>query len=247
MDTLFWIQSSPNITVAHTTKRYFNKYLCKLVVYAPAGRLIEGTAPIGNGLEYRRSIIKNVNYGGSWWAQHTDRQTQLLEDADVDFLEFLRTVKSNKLLNVKMRIEEPLIQIYGNNEETLKDLVGNHFSPTWARKYIESISVPANAEAVQLLESGAIIRRTENGYRYKVMIKDGRYDAELKESIRQYLQGVGIDAVYMPKGFEDQLLKGSFIWSGYFYTNDLGILSFLGIIRPGMVTNFHELVVAPHK
>lgn len=247
MDTLFWIQSSPNIRIEHTSKKYYNKYLCKLVVYAPAGRLIESKDPITEGIEYRRTISRNYNYGGSWWAAHHDRQIQQLDKADAGFLEFLRSARQSNLLDIKLRIEEPLIQIYGKDEDTLKDLVSNHFQPNWARQYIESISVPANEEAAELLQSGAILRKTENGFRYKVMVKDGHYGVETKESIRQYLNGVGFENAYMPKGFNDQLLKGSYIWSGYFYVNDLGILSFLELIRPGMITNFHELVVQPHK
>ncbi len=247
MDTLFWIQCSPNIRVEHTSKKYFNKYLCKLVVYAPAGRLIESKEPIANGINYRKQIVRSVNHGGSWWASHHDRQEAMLDQADVEFLEFLRSARQTKLLGIKLRIEEPLIQIYCNNEDTLKELVSQHFWPKWQRKYIESVSAPATAEAADLLNTGAIIRKTENGFRYKVLVKDGHYGAATKESIRQYLQGVGLDNAYMPKGFEKQLLKGNYIWSGYFYINDTSLLSFLELIRPGTVTNFHELVVQPHK
>ena len=247
MNIVFWTQLSPNIKVDHTLKKYYGKYLCKLVVYAPAGRLIESKDPIANGILTRQTLLRNVNYGGSWWAQHTDQQTRYLDDADAEFLEFLRTTRGDKLLNVKMRIEEPLIQIYTETEDDLQQLVLENFSKKWARKYIESVSIPASDTAKTHLNSGAIIRKKDNGYRYKVMVKDGRYTAEIKESIRQYLNNVGIETVYLPKGFDDQLLKGSFIWSAYFYVNDLGILSFLELINPGMITNFHELVVVPHK
>lgn len=249
MDISFWTQSSPNIRIEHTTKQYYNQYLCKLVVYAPAGRCIEGKGTISDAIDYRYTICQNVNsnYGGPWWSSHVDRQVQLLSGADIEFLEFLRTARRDKLLNTKFRIEEPLIQIYGKDEDTLKELVSKHFRPVWAREYIESISVPSSNESAQILQSGAIIRRNSNGYRYKVLVKDGHYPLTVKESIRQYLQGLGHENVHVPKGLEDQLLKGSFIWSGYFYVNDPGILSFLQLISPGMVTNFHELVIRPHK
>lgn len=243
MDTLFWIQCSPNVRIEHTSKKFFNKYLCKLVLYAPAGRLIESKDSIVNGLEYRRTIRRDYNYGGSWY----NRQDQQLDNADADFLEFLRFARQTKLLGVKFRIEEPLIQVYCDTEDSLKEFVETHFQPNWQRKYIEAISVPANKEAAELLNTGVILRKTENGFRYKVMVKDGHYGIETKESIRQYLQGVGLDNAYMPRGFEEQLLKGQYLWSGYFYVNDIGLLSFLELIRPGMITNFHELVVQPHK
>lgn len=248
MDTSFWIQYNPNITVDHTPKKYFGKYLYKLVVYAPGGRLIDQKESVPEALVHRRSVHKNFNYGGSWGV--TDIMTQALRqlnEADIDFLTSLKELRKDRSWNVKIRIEEPMMQIYCNDEDRLKDIVNNHFHWTW-KKYVRSISGPRDAEAAEILNSGAIIKKSDLGYRYKVILRDGSYGTEVKNSVLNYLVGLGPEQIHIPQSCFNQLQKSSsFIWNTYFYTNDEHVISFLGIISPGMVSNYHELVVLPNK
>ena len=68
MDTSFWIQCNPKITVEHTAKKYFGEYLHKMVLYVPAGRLIHTKNDIVQELAYRKSY----NPGGSWWIKRNE-------------------------------------------------------------------------------------------------------------------------------------------------------------------------------
>ena len=116
MDINYWVQCNPKLTIEHTTKKYFGKYLYKLVLYAPASRLIHSKGSIEQDLQYRR----NFNHGGSWrYKNFTNRA----DNANVGFLEKMRDVKHDKNLNIKLRAEEPRIQIYANNEQDLKDII----------------------------------------------------------------------------------------------------------------------------
>ena len=150
MDTSFWIQFNPKITVDHTVKKYFGKYLYRLVVYAPAGRLIESKTSIADALAHRLSITKTVNYGGYWgnngyWAS----RNKDIDNADIDFLERIRDIKHDKPAGIKMRVEEPRIQIYADTETALQNVVNQYFHSNDYR-YIESVGGPADdaAEAV---------------------------------------------------------------------------------------------------
>lgn len=245
MDTGFWINYSPRIKVDHTLKKYFGKYLYKLVVYAPAGRLIDAKGSLEDALTSRESATKHINYGGFWgYSARLDRE---LKEADIEFISKLRDIRLDRSLGLKIRVEEPRLQIYAATETQLQDLVSKHFDRTH-RKYVESISGPADESAEQILNSGAIIRKTDVGYRYKVILRDGKYDTQVKQSVLQYLTNLGPEQVCISKGNFDMLQKSSgYIWNTTFLINDPDILSFVHIICPGMVANIHELVVLPHK
>lgn len=238
MDTSFWIRCNPKITVEHTTKKYYGKYLYKIIVYCPAGRLIDNKGPMADELEHRIDMFKHIAQSG-WWGQ---RQNRDLANANVELLDVLRTIRRNPN-GIKLRVEEPRIQIYANSEDELVDLVTNKLQSFVTN--IEEISGPATDEAAEILNSGAIIRKTHNGYTHKVILRDGRYGPEIKEAILQYLDNLNIEMVNMSKSCRSMLSKSSsYIWNCYFYTNDPSIAMFLNLIQPGLVSNIHELVVA---
>jgi len=245
MDTSSWIQYNPKISITHTTKKFFGKYLYKLVVYCPAGRLID-TKPsqsIDSAYEHRKLILKNVNHGG-WWGHRYNKD---IDNADLGFLNLMRDIRHNRTLGVKLRVEEPRVQIYAETDEQLHDLVNNHFDIAHSI-YVESVSGPEDAVAESILNSGAIIRKTDLGYKYKVILRDGKYDTQIKESLLNYLNNLGPEDVKLPKtGIEMLQKSSSFIWNLYFLTNDPSVTTFLNLISPGIVSNIHELVVLEHK
>lgn len=241
MDILFWTQSNPKIKVDHTTKKYFNRYLYKLVVYAPGGRLVDTRGDLDTALEHRRQLTRHVNVG--YWGYRHNKE---LEKADIEFLSVLRDIRRDRSLNVKLRVEEPHVQIYAAEEATLINLVKQRFSNY--SHYLELVTAPADDEAEAVLNSGAIIRKKDVGYTYKVILRDGRYDANTKLNLLTYLKGCGVEQVGVSPTCEDMLSKSSsFIWNCYFHTNDLAILTFINLISPGIVSNYHELVVLAHK
>ena len=238
MDISTWTRFSPKITVEYTTKKYYGKYLYKIIMYAPAGRIIDGkNSDLAKALEHRNYIANHIKY--SWGAgsnYHRD-----LDKADVQFLQTLRHIKKN-VAGIKMRIEEPRVQIYAATEDELVNLVLDHLQPF--RKYLETVSGPENTECAEILDSGAILRKKNIGYTHKVLIRDGRYNPESKASILNYLESLGTNLIKVPQSGLDMLTKKSeYIWNLYFYTNDPSVLTFLNLIHPGLVLNCHELVV----
>lgn len=238
MDTSFWIRCNSKITVDHTVKKYYGRYLYKIVLYCPAGRLIDGKGRMTDLLEHRRSVYKHINQSG-WWGA---RQNRDLDNADIFLLDVMRTIRKNSA-GIKLRVEEPRIQIYANSEDELVNLVLDHLQPFV--KHIEAISGPANDTDAELLNSGAIIRKTDNGYSHKVILRDGRYGAEVKEAILNYLETLQVEVVGIPASCRAMFEKTtSYVWNCYFYTNDPSVTTFLNLIQPGIVSNCHELVVS---
>jgi len=212
-------------------------------VYAPAGRLIDSKDSIDRALEHRRLMTKSVNHGG-WWG---GRYNKDLEKADIEFLSKLKEIRHDRDLGLKLRVEEPRIQIYANSVDKLEQLVTNYFDSSW-NIFVESVSGPADAIAESVLNSGAIIRKTDVGYRYKIIIRDGRYSPEVKTSLLNYLDNVGTENIKLSPSGRQALEKNSvYIWNMYLYTNDPSIVDFLTIICPGIVSNCHELVVVSDK
>ena len=242
MDISKWIRFNPKLTVEHTTKKYFGKYLYKIVVYCPAGRLIDSKDPMDKALEHRRSVTKHINQSGWWGARHH----RDLDHANVALLDVLRDIRQNRTLGVKLRVEEPRIQIYATSESDLINLADTQLKLYGSN--IESIAGPANDAAAEVLNSGAIIRKKDTGFRYKVIFRDGRYTHEIKMLILNYLGSLEAGTVKVPVSAIEMLEKSTgFIWNLYIYTNDPSITTFLNLISPGIVLNCHELVVMPHK
>jgi hypothetical protein len=194
-----------------------------------------------SALEHRKMVSKQINYGG-YWGQRNNKD---LDQADVAFLDTMRGIRQNSA-GIKLRVEEPRIQVYAATEAELINLTNTHFGQF--KHYIESFSGPGDADAEAILNSGAIIRKVDIGYRYKVILRDGRYDQEVKQQLLQYLNNLGTDNVRVSKTGLDMLAKPtSYVWNLYLYVNDLSITTFINLISPGIVSNSHELVIASHK
>lgn len=237
MDISKWIQFNPKLTVEHTTKKYFGKFLYKIVVFCPAGRLIDSKDPMDTALEHRKMVNKNFNYGGYWGNRHN----RDLDQADIALLETMRGIRKNPA-GVKLRVEEPRIQIYANSEEELLEIANTQLLAFSSA--IESIAGPADKAAEEALNSGAIIRKKDIGYRYKIIIRDGRYSVEDKNALYNYLTNLGPETVKVsPTGFGMLQKSTGFIWNLYLYTNDSSIITFLNLMHPGVVLNCHELIV----
>jgi hypothetical protein len=217
MDILFWTQLNPEIRLEHTTKRYFQKYLYRLVLYAPG---------------YRRELLKNSSgYQRIGYVR--------LSEIDVEFLETLKSIREN-FPEVKFRIDDPDIQIYASNSYVL-ELIASRLR-THEQKYIKAITYPENQNLVDILNSGAILVKKKNNYTHKVMIKDGRYSIDIKKQVLSYLTELG-DIVKLSNGSRKMLEKPyTSTWGVFFYTNDVDITTFLELVRPGIISNIYELV-----
>jgi hypothetical protein len=243
MDISFWTQYNPKITVEHTSKKYYGQYLYKIVVYAPAGRLIHSKGDLTEAFEQRSQLIKTINHGG-WWGNRYDRD---IANTNIDLLSTLRNVHNDPTSTVKIRIEEPRIQLYAETDTELKSFLNTHFKPEW-NTLVEVVSGPRDHEAEKILNSNGIIRKKDIGYQYKIILKDGRYSTEVKAQVLRYLLELGPDEAKVTKSVINMLGQSShFLWNAYFYANDPNLASFITLINPGMVGNIHKLVVVADK
>ena len=243
MATSFWTRCNPNISIETTTKKFFGRFLYKLVVYAPGSRSVDSKYGIDRDLERRKEMYNDQGtHRYSWWYRRNDTVNQAIADQ----LYKIKELKDNRTnLNILVRIEEPRIQIYSESIEQLEQIVNEYFKDY--KSSVEAISEPASVESTELLNSGAILTKKSNGYRYKVIVRDGKYTIDTKLQILNYLESLD-DLVKLPHSMYLMMRKESgYIWNCYFYTNDTGIISFLSLISPNLVSNIHELVAEADK
>ena len=245
MDISYWTNYNPNIDIDHTLKKYYGQYLYKLVLYAPGGRVIDSKLPVVDALIRRREHSKyRFKSSGNWWLYRNNKD---IDKADIAFLEVLKSVRQNRALGLKIRVEEPYVQIYADAETKLQDFVEQHCM-VFPRNYIIGFAGPENLETERVLDSGAIIRRVDTGYRYKVVIRDGRYSTETKQQILRYITALGPEqAKLSPSAVVNLRSSGNYIWNLYLYVNDPSVTSFIELISPGSVLNIHEMVIVDNK
>jgi hypothetical protein len=240
MDTSFWTKLNPKVIELPTTKQYFDRYLYKMVVKVYGGRLIHARPgeSISFALKERIEHQRTRNYAGSWW---NNKMSELLS-ASVQQIEVLRDIKEQYKDDVKIRVEEPHVQIYAENEDMLKT-VAMALTEELQTKIV-SVSCPT-PNSVPMLCAGKILMRGKNHrkYSHKVMIRDGMYSVEAKHRVLNYLSGLDLDTCLIGKATERMLGNGStYTWGCFFYVNDDKIITFVKLIAPDMIGKIHELV-----
>lgn len=230
MDLSFWNNVNLGVEKQETAKQFYGRFLWRLVIRADGGRLIETPGSIAVALAHKKSLRAT-----NWWGNHRGIN---YEAVDISLLENIREIKSTYGNKIRIRIEDPQIQFYTEDEATLIEIAKQLVPSTC----IEKVCGPADAAQEQLLRNGVIIRKLETDYKYKVVLKDGRYSITIKEQILNYLNNLG-DEVKVSKGSKKMLdSKYSHIWGVFFYTNDPSLVTFITLIEPTIVAKIHELV-----
>lgn len=206
-----------------------------MTIYCPGGRSIYDI-DINKSIETRQSINRSINHGGSWYS----RNNSLLHEADVAQITDIKNLLERK--DIKIRVEEPYIQIYADNEEVFKDIVDS--MSTTSKLRINSLQLPQDKHQEDLLRDNKILRKSRrNKYQYKIICRDGRVNPSTKKHLLDYLESLG-DTVSIPKCSKDMLNSNySGFWGVYYYSNDISINTFVELIHPGIISNVHEIVV----
>ena len=234
MDLLYWKRRFSQTEVLPVTKKFYRSFLYKMTVYAPGCRSIHHK-DIKEHLDFRRhGSLVSYNYAGSWY---NDKMRLMLEQADVDHLKTLQQILYQHN-DVKLRVEEPYVDIYTHSEQKLREVSDMLSNPGW----VKSVSGPINKQAETLLVDNKILRKRKPKWRYKINLKDKKFSSSTRTSIRQYLIGLG-DEIKIPGSTLHQLTKPhEWIWGCYFYTNDPGIVTMVQLIDPDIVREVCEMV-----
>lgn len=232
-----WTKLNPTVNFFQTNKLFYNKFLYKVKIYCPGARLLDSKNV--ETLKQRLSIRLNMpdvsyNYGGSWWL--TEQRKNLKTHASLDQLIEIFTIK-HSCKDIKIRIEEPYVSLYSNDEQQLLDITNTN----WVDR-INEVHRPTNDVAISFLMNGEIIVNKKEKYAYKVFVKRMFFDdIPLKHSLLDHLYNYESE-VRLPQSLIQNLNSHrSFFPGGYFYINDLKIATFIGIMCPEFVYKIFKL------
>lgn len=233
MDTFDWTKFNHKVTIKSTKKRMFGRFYYTIKYFCPGGRVLHhNSGNIPAAIEERKIWHRHYNYGGSWRAAK-----ERIDEIDVAQLEALKAVKNQYQDQIRLRIEEPYITLYAETEETLIELADT--LKDW-RKNIDTVTLTTATEK-EILDRNCIIARTDPGYKYKIVLRDGTF--KNKAALCGYLEQVK-DQIKVSDGVWRNLEKPyPFIWGAWIYVNDPDIATMLNIIEAGIVSNIHEVVV----
>ena len=232
----YWGDLNIDVKYVDTKKKFFNKYLYKVIVYAPASNIIvsKSKLSVAEQLEARikdYEVRKNIN---RYWADHAN--SRYLNEASDRQLEYFRTIAKQYNGKIKYRSEEPHLTIYSDDLDLLFDIVSKG-----PRSYrILEVYKPASADAEAVLNRGEVIIKKPTDYGYKVVFKDG-YSFPDGHQVSDYLYNLG-DEVKMTKSCIRTLTTKRYWYSGvYFYCKDPSVTTFLNLIAPGCIAGIFKL------
>jgi hypothetical protein len=232
MDTLFWDNLKSDIAIENTIKQFYNRYLWRLVIHAEGGKLaLAKNNDLAQELDRRKSAVAfRTAYSQIW----SFKQCKF-EQVNLNLLRTVRKIKNDFAGSIKVRVEEPYIQFYTEDEATLKTLALK-IDP----QYIKSITVP-EPSTVSLLQSGAILNRVPTAYNYKVIVGNGRYDIQTKQQLLNYLDNLGDNVKLSKTGREMLERPHTYVWGLFFYVQDISITTFISLINPRLISNIHRM------
>ena len=245
MAMLSWTNLNPTVKLVATKKKFFNNYLYKVVVWCPGGRLIndrhgrDAETLLANRIKLL-SDQRSYNYGGSWFnSMATLRGKELEANGRADQLQHLINIKQQYKDRIKIRIEEPNVGIYCNDEGLLFSLMTSS-----CLDRIKEVHRPEDERASVILNRGEIITKKEPEFAFKVVLKDFVFsDGNTKTNILDHLYNLDKDdQVVLTKGIVKHLgSQFNYFPGGYFYAKDEQTVTFINLICPGLISGIFKL------
>lgn len=230
MVSSFWKQLVPKITIGAATHLYYGKYPYKLELEVTGAQMVRDDTPFAAQIDHQTRFR---NYGGSWRFQRQPNPDDLV------ILEAIRSWRKEVPDGMKIRIEASGVQIYSESEQALKDFVEDIFDTNF--KWIVSITAPKSKTELATLQSGiAIHPKRKLKFKYKFIIRDGRYSPETRSSVLNMLEAQGDQVRITPSTQKMLSGKNNYIWNCYFYANDESINLMVNLIAPAFIRSIVE-------
>lgn len=240
MDTSLWNKFT-DIKVLPTKKKFFGQYLYKVVVRAEGCRIVLNNKTAEVSAAVKRRIADNqalAERHKSAWGGTSFRAT-LNNSFNTQQLEYYATAREKYGDQIKMRVEEPRLTIYCNDEQALYDIVnGDHMG------YVLEIHRPRHETDIKSLNNGELLVGYNQRYSYKIILKDGVNKHPNLSQIYDQLMSLGV-LVKLPPSCRNLFKIGhQRFWmpSTFFYVMDEQTASYVQLLLPqGMVSGIYKL------
>lgn len=242
MDMLSWTKLNPTCKVKDTKKIFYSRYLYKAVLYVPMGQIVrddnDDSMIIEAQIAARKSNFIRFGNPGTW--AYSNRRKQY-EHARVDQLMYWKQNFVKHKDQLRYRIEEPLIQLYSNNEQLIYDLVAQDSAA------LREIYRPNNNLAKLALESNQIVVSRPPEYEYKIYLREGiNLTNDIRISIGQYLTNLGSEVKIPAATLHNFTTRKLWFTNCYLYAKDNQIATFLTLMAPGIIAGiFKQVYIKP--
>lgn len=244
MDISALKQFSPTVKINPTTKSFFNKFLFKANFYVPGGRLIvDNHKPnIEQALKRRIELLSiRTRTHSVWMNSYSSKMSDLLKkDAIVTQLNYFKSIKNKYKDIVKMRVEEPTLSIYTNDQNILEQIISGDQT-----QRLKEIWLPQDDQTRALLNQQVIFVKKPPKYQYRIYLKLGKVDYTSRQQIAKYLCNLD-NQVEMIKSCDEALNHPkAYNQSTYFYCNDENIIFMIQILNPNAISGIYKLLYSP--
>lgn len=236
---LSWTSLNPIVKQVNTKKKFFGIYLYKIMIDVPGCRLLYdynrgSSCSVEELLKHRIQLFKNSIHNKYRFLHYAK---ELEENARADQLEYFIDIKKKYPSEIKIRIEEPTLTIYGNDLNLLYSIAAGIYP-----ERLLCLHRPKDAESTALLDSGYIITTKASDYSHKIVLKEHIFkDIDVKHSIGDYLYNLG-DEIQMTKSLRYYLTStSSYFAGGYFYCKDERTVTFINLICPNIIAGIYKL------
>jgi hypothetical protein len=242
MNKLTWTDSFPGAKIKDTKKKFYDRYAFCLEYKCPGARIIANAKSTSN-IDILSSVKQRVDRDAVHrrWKYNQWPRDNMVTDQDINYTQISEFVNFKFATNGRtyMRIEEPSVRIYCNDEEELYQLATAQF--IGFRHTLLSVFRPSNSIRLEQIADGSIIMKQDIGYLYKFILCDGRYGKENKKALIGYLDQLG-NLVKVSATVRRGFLVGDYLHRIWFYSNEFDIKTMIDLITPGAVSKIHTIV-----
>ena len=215
-----------------TTKLFYDKYPFKV-------RCITLLPVIGYRWVFKRSksqteFVEKVKCWYDFKLKCMDgiRIDEVIADT-YDLLEFVNS--DNR--KFKSRAEGNTLDIYTETEAELCEVTKSLI------KLTSAVTVKSIWKPTATIEKGIILVKGTPKFLYKATVKSyTKFSIEEKEAVFKYLTNFPESEVKLTRTMSQSLQRSNHYSDGYFYLNDLSIITFITLISPSFVNKIFDLV-----
>jgi hypothetical protein len=176
----------------------------------------------------------------TWQNKFTDKPTQESLDLKCNIIDWLWNFPER----VKLRVENPHLDIYLENEPQLERLVS--CIPQDLKSYVSSVVYPRNDEVQKLTSEGYVVIKRPIAHKYLVECSPGGYSSEELHRLRQYLDNIDAKyTAYLKSRLSPDPTGRYYLASMRFYVHDISHAEFIHLVLNRVRMKIHEVRLVP--
>lgn len=247
-----WNDFVPPEQILETTKSYLGKYLYHAIVIVPGLSFLHLDCPVLDKNDFvtefentRDRISKNAwpmwntLYASSIVSHicHKHGNGEVLFNLMLLLEEYHGKVRTSRSMSG--------LHVYTENEQMMHEFLTRIMEISDDRVSVKSISQPRSQEMANKLLKNVIFQKNPK-YKFKVVIKEGRYDTDSLATIRKHFRTIPETDIHIPVGLRRRL-KINLYQYGYYFVNDLLTTTFINIVDSRFVSKIYSIEQLPNK